>query len=128
VHYLAGGWRRGFKPHPLFDPAWYLAQYPDVAQTGSEPLTHFLESGAAEGRSPSPWFDLPHYVAARGAELSTDLGANPLIDYLDGGAWRVGEARPGVASGVYLAAHPELVAQGRTPLDHWARLARPLRP
>jgi len=123
IHYLTVGWRRGLRPHPLFDPAWYLGQYADVAQGGAEPLTHFVESGAAEGRSPSPWFDLPHYVAARDADLAAE--ANPLIDYLDGGAWGVGEARPGVPTGAYLAARPELVNEGRTPLDHWARLAAP---
>ena len=97
VHYVTTGWRRGLKPHPLVDPAWCRAQYPDLALADLEPLAHFIETGAAEGRSPSPWFDLPHYVAARGGALDPD--SNPLVDYLEGGAWSVGEARPGVPTG-----------------------------
>jgi hypothetical protein len=123
VHYLTAGAGEGRKPHSLVDPAWYRAQYDDVAAAGFEPLTHFVESGAAEGRSPSAWFDLPHYVAARGEALPA--GINPLADYLLGGAWHVGEARPGLPTGPYMATRPELVRQGRTPLDHWARLEGP---
>jgi hypothetical protein len=123
VHYLTVGWCEGLSPHPLFDPRWYVEENPDVAETGIEPLTHFLLGGAAEGRSPSPWFDTAHYVAARGADL--DPGANPLVDYLQGGAWAVAEARPGFPTAAYLAQNPELVAQGMTPLEHWARKAAP---
>lgn len=119
AHYVTKGWRQGIAPHPLFDPEWYLAQNPDVAEGGDEPLTHFVLNGASEGRSPSPWFDLPHYVAARGEDLSPE--ANPLIDYLQGGAWRVAEARPGFPTAAYLAGSPDLVREGVTPLEHWAR-------
>jgi hypothetical protein len=121
VHYLTAGWREGLTPHPLFDSRWYLEQNPDVAEIGAEPLTHFLTSGSAEGRSPSPWFDTAHYVAARGAAL--DAAANPLVDYLRGGAWAVAEARPGFPTAAYIAQSPELVGQGMTPLEHWARKA-----
>jgi len=58
-------------------------------------------------------------VAARGEAL--DAAVNPLVDYLQGGAWAVAEARPGFPTAAYLAATPELVEQGMTPLDHWAR-------
>jgi hypothetical protein len=119
LHYLTEGWKRGLTPHPLFDPAWYLEAYPDVAAAGLEPLAHFVTTGGLEGRSPSAWFDLPHYVAARGDDLP--LGANPLVDYLQGGAWKVAEARPGFPTAAYLAQSPELVRQGLTPLEHWAR-------
>jgi hypothetical protein len=121
VHYLTVGWREGLSPHPLFDPRWYVEQNPDVAELGAEPLTHFLIGGAAEGRSSSAWFDTAHYVAARGAAL--DPAVNPLVDYLRGGAWAVAEARPGFPTAAYLAQSPDLVAQGMTPLEHWARKA-----
>ncbi len=121
VHYLREGWRAGLTPHPLFDPAWYLARYPDIAATGAEPLSHFVAAGGAEGRDPSPWFDSAHYAATRGLEP----GANPLVDYLAGGAWSVGEARPGFPTAAYLAAEPQLVRAGLTPLEHWARQSAP---
>lgn len=122
-HYLAEGWREGFTPHPLFDGAWYLARYPDVARAGAEPLSHYATSGAREGRDPGPWFDSEHYTALRGAALPPDV--NPLVDYLVRGAWMVSEARPGFATAAYIAARPEAAAAGRTPLEHWARLAGP---
>lgn len=119
LHYVTEGWRKGLGPHPLFDPAWYLQQNPDVAAAGAEPLAHFATQGGQEGRSPSAWFDLPHYVAARGEGLPARR--NPLVDYLQGGAWRVVESRPGFPTAAYLAHAPGLVRQGLTPLDHWAR-------
>ena len=36
----------------LFDPDWYLATYPDIRTAGIEPLPHYLEHGAVEGRWP----------------------------------------------------------------------------
>jgi hypothetical protein len=117
IHYLREGWRAGLTPHPLFDPAWYLDQHPDVAATGDEPLSHFVAAGGTEGRNPSPWFDSAHYAAVRGLPP----GVNPLVDYLTGGAWAVSEARPGFPTAAYLAAEPQLVRAGLTPLEHWAR-------
>ena len=118
LHYLTAGWRAGLKPHPLFDPAWYLERYPDVAASGQEPLTHYVLAGGAEGRDPSGWFVSRHHQQARG------LGeANPLVDYLTGGAWEIDEASPGFSSAAYLASHPELACGGLTPLEHWARQA-----
>jgi hypothetical protein len=99
----------------LFDPAWYLEQNPDVAAAGLEPLGHYLQNGAAEGRAPSPWFDPAAYRSLRGDALAP--GANPLLDYLQGGAWR----------SFPLPEDPQLLlhlARKRlTPLEHWAQLA-----
>ena len=36
----------------LFDPDWYLANNHDVKSAGVDPLDHYLESGAIEGRLP----------------------------------------------------------------------------
>ncbi|MBS0213549.1 MAG: glycosyltransferase [Proteobacteria bacterium] len=37
---------------PGFDPAFYLAEYPDVRAAGLDPYQHYLEHGKAEGRLP----------------------------------------------------------------------------
>lgn len=121
AHYLQIGWRQGLKPHPLVDPAWYLAQNADVAEAGLEPLSHFVRSGAAEGRDPSGWFSTAAHREARGGALAASV--NPLVDYLQGGAWAVDSAGPGLITSAYLAAHPEIAALGLTPLEHWARQA-----
>jgi len=44
----------------LFDEAWYLATYPVAA--GSDPVRHYLETGAALGYDPSPVFRTTFYV------------------------------------------------------------------
>ena len=36
----------------LFDPDWYRATYPDIRTAGTDPLAHYLEHGAVEGRWP----------------------------------------------------------------------------
>jgi hypothetical protein len=52
VDYILKGSANGVPPSPRFDPAWYREFYPDVAQAGLEPLSHFIRCGRAEGRSP----------------------------------------------------------------------------
>ena len=50
---LNGEASRNQGPVPiLFDPEYYLASNEDVAAAGVDPLTHYLECGAAEGRLP----------------------------------------------------------------------------
>ena len=46
----------------VFDEAWYLAEYEDVAKSGMDPIEHYLCHGAAEGRCPSPTFDTQFYL------------------------------------------------------------------
>src|SRR5690606_868829 len=38
----------------MFDAAWYLEQYQDIADTGIDPVVHYLAYGANEGRDPGP--------------------------------------------------------------------------
>ena len=49
--------RIGFDPGALFDSAWYLKMYPDVAAAGVNPLMHYLMLGSFLGRNPFPLFD-----------------------------------------------------------------------
>jgi hypothetical protein len=53
-HYLATGWREGRRPNASFSAAWYLRLYFDVASSGVEPLSHFLERGRSEARLSAP--------------------------------------------------------------------------
>lgn len=101
------------RPHPLFDPDAYLALYPDVAERGDEPLTHYMMAGGIEGRSPSPWFDAPGYMRQRGSARPDER--NPLVDYLQGGAWTLGEPWLDPAT---------VEVCGMTPLERWARQER----
>ncbi len=64
----------------LFDTDWYLAQNPDVAAAGIDPLVHYLRHGAAEGRDPNPLFDTDWYLAQNPDVAAA--GTNPLAHYL----------------------------------------------
>lgn len=56
-HYVTEGHRAGFRPHPLFDPLYYLAHSPDVVEAGKEPLLHYLCNGWNEAdRSVHPCY------------------------------------------------------------------------
>ncbi|CAM4334424.1 Glycosyltransferase 2-like domain-containing protein [Bordetella tumbae] len=64
----------------LFDPVWYLDQYPDVLRAGFDPVVHYVRHGAQERRKPGPWFDTEEYLEAvgDGAEVK-----NPILHYLE---------------------------------------------
>jgi len=62
----------------LFDPVWYVSEYPDAAWTGLAPLRHFLGYGLDLGRRPGPGFD-PVFYATENPDIGTEL---PLRHYL----------------------------------------------
>jgi hypothetical protein len=64
----------------LFDPAFYLKKYPDVAESGMNPMLHYSLHGAAERRKPHPLFD-PDYYLLRCPEVKTS-GSDPLMHFL----------------------------------------------
>ena len=67
----------------LFDAAWYLSQYPDVATAGWDPALHYTLFGAIERRNPGPDFDTGWYL-----DHNPDVaaaGQNPLLHYLQWG-------------------------------------------
>jgi hypothetical protein len=47
----------------LFDKEWYLNNNPDVAVSGIDPIRHYVNFGAREGRDPSPILSNPDYPA-----------------------------------------------------------------
>lgn len=46
----------------FFDPEYYLQQYPDVRESGMDPLRHYMNHGWKEGRNPSPKFNTNKYL------------------------------------------------------------------
>ena len=51
----------------IFDPAWYIQAYPDVAaqvptRTFDDLLDYYLRCGQARGHSPNPFFDEIWYL------------------------------------------------------------------
>ena len=64
----------------LFDAAWHLSLYADLAAAGIDPLAHFAEWGWREGRHPNPYFDTGWYL--RQNPDVAHAGINPLVHYI----------------------------------------------
>lgn len=61
----------------MWDAAWYLANNPDVAQSGQDPFHHYIVFGSREGRSPGPAFDAFSYRL-----LNPSAARHPLVHFL----------------------------------------------
>ena len=77
-HFLVLRFSGTVSPLPEFDPAYYLATYPDISAAGVDPFEHFLLWGYREGRNPSAGFDTRYYQR-RYLDGATD--ENPLLHY-----------------------------------------------
>lgn len=68
----------------LFDTDWYSATYSDVAAAGLDPIRHFFDNGAREGRNPNPHFDTTWYLSVNADVAASRM--NPFLHYLLYGA------------------------------------------
>jgi hypothetical protein len=50
LHYVTEGWLQGLDATPFFSTSQYLLDHPDVRAVGVNPLAHYVQFGAAEGR------------------------------------------------------------------------------
>ncbi|MEL6790488.1 MAG: rhamnan synthesis F family protein [Pseudomonadota bacterium] len=101
----------------LFDAAWYRAAYPDVAELGIDPFTHFIEAGALEGRDPSPLFDTDYY---RSNNPDLDAFPDPLIaHFIDCGGLEGRDCNPLFKTQVYLDQYPDVRESGDNPFLHY---------
>lgn len=66
----------------VFDEAWYLERYPDVAISGVDPVQHYLRHGCDEGRDPSPAFSTSNYYRAHPEAAGQ---RNALLHFLEHG-------------------------------------------
>ncbi|KQP07727.1 hypothetical protein ASF28_11410 [Methylobacterium sp. Leaf99] len=111
-----------------FDPAFYLAENPDVAAVAAEarPFTlsapdyafhHYVTYGADEGRAPNALFDPDFYLSANPDVAAS--GLNPLLHYEEYG-WREGrDPGPGFDTNAYLEHNPDIAAADIDPLQHF---------
>lgn len=123
--------QKGFKPHPLFETGWYLETYPDVAEAGLNPLTHYLEQGGFEGKMPNPFFDSSWYLQQEPGLRERPV--NPLVHYVCGGAARGLRSSPHFDANAYAPDDSELRKDAETPLAHfilngWGRNRRRTHP
>jgi hypothetical protein len=66
----------------LFDAAWYVSTYPDVAESGIDPAEHYLRHGAKEGRNPGPRFNTQNYLRRYPDVAKAVPPINPLLHYV----------------------------------------------
>ena len=117
LHFLLQGAYQGRQPHPLFDPAFYLRKYPDVAAAGVNPLCHYLKYGAAELRQPHPLFD-PAFYLARNPDIRR-AGVNPLVHYVLHGAAEDRKPHPLFEPSHYRNSCAEAPGSGQNLLVHF---------
>jgi ADP-heptose:LPS heptosyltransferase/GT2 family glycosyltransferase len=70
----------------LFDPEFYLASNPDLTALNIDPLLHYMESGARDGRDPHGNFDTAFYIEQ--CRRLGDVPENPLLHFILVGASR----------------------------------------
>lgn len=100
----------------LFDRSFYLGQNIDV-RPGMDPLDHFLEVGAWEGRSPHPLFETAYYFAQH-PEL-VESRVNPLLHYLRAGVVTMSNPHPLFDTAFYLHEYTDVADCGMNPLIHF---------
>ena len=106
---------------PLFDPARYLARYPEVAQAGADPLWHYIWIGAGAGFDPHPLFDSRWYLAQHPELVARHV--NPLAHYLREGAALGWDPHPLFDTAFYVEQEPE--AARRNALLHFLEVGAP---
>ena len=94
-----------------FDREYYLKCNPDVVQAGVDPVNHYFEYGAREGRNPSPVFVTEFYLERYPDVIES--GLNPYYHYLAIGRPEGREAKP--------SATPQPVEKAVRPADAQAK-------
>jgi hypothetical protein len=114
MHYLLSGADRGYRPHLLFDPAWYMnARGP--RQRDQNPLVDYINYGAREGIEPSPYFATAFYRKAAGGTG----GLTPLGHFVAYGLPRGLAPTPLFDRAWYLENNPDVRRAGFDPFLHF---------
>jgi hypothetical protein len=117
--YVGQGADPAAQANALFDQAWYLAAYPEVAAAGVSPLVHYLLWGAARGMSPHPLVHRNFYHGQNAAALSA-TGVSALEHFMAEGAALGRAPHPAFDILHYAAQGPQLAA-GEDPVSHYLR-------
>jgi hypothetical protein len=108
----------GLEKHPpLFDPGYYLKEYPDVRDSGMDPYLHYVLHGISEKRNPNRYFNTWWYLE-RNPDANRD-GVDPLDHYLREGTRRGLDPSAEFSTQSYLERHPGLKKSGMNPLQHF---------
>jgi hypothetical protein len=108
----------------VFDPSWYVDNYPDVARSGLDPLRHYALIGAAQGWDPGPRFSTDFYL-----ENNPDVsrGTNALLHFLRHGRARGSAIAPSTVQRQWLAVTLDRRFAHLRPLPVYASPSAPAR-
>lgn len=115
-------WRGHSHGHPLFDQAWYLESYPDIRESGQNPLLHFVLYGQQEGRQPNAYFS-PEWYLEKNPDVAR-AGINPALHYCLYGAAEGRNPGPSFDAAAYLGRYPEVAKSQLDPLSHFLAIGR----
>lgn len=101
----------------LLDREHYLAVNPDVAESGVDPLRHYILHGDREGRDPGPLFSREHYVNAVPEADTAPVTA--LTHFLLIGRRKRISPTPYFDYRWYLAANPDVAVAHMEPFRHF---------
>lgn len=135
LHYLATGRERGLEIRPVqdsgaelirasgvFDEAYYREQYCDIAETGADPVAHYLRHGAGEGRNPSALFDTRYYLRNNPDVARSRM--NPLVHFCESGWKELRNPSRDFDVWWYWSNHLDPAVEGPNPLGHYERVGR----
>src|SRR5262249_515462 len=98
----------------IFDPFFYLAQYPEVGLEGVNSLLHYMMDGSGGGRMPTRVFDTAYY--AQKAKLGS---GDALLHYVQKGAHAGLKPHPLFDGRYYSRLYPDVAKQNINPLFHY---------
>ena len=111
-----------------FDAEFYIQTYPDVAASGIDPYTHYLDHGKSEGRLGKP----PIIPSMEPLEIDTDFDIDQYTHYLDHGKSEGRFGEPPIIPGMeileidtdfdaefYIQSYPDIADSGIDPYIHY---------
>lgn len=125
-HYACVGVREGRSPNAWFSSAWYLQNYPDIAEAKLDPLVHYLRRGRSEGRlavshEAAIVVDRAWYLK-RYPELARNIDAGA---HYEQSGWREGkDPNAHFSTSWYLVDNPDIAAAGINPFRHYLQQGR----
>jgi hypothetical protein len=108
----------------LFDATWYQTNYPEVSQSGMDPLRHYALVGAGAALDPGPRFSTEFYL-----EHNPDvpLGTNALLHYVRHGRARGSKIAPSTVERQWLTLTLDEHFPNLRPLPVYTNAAAPKR-
>ncbi|WP_334163266.1 hypothetical protein [Phenylobacterium sp.] len=114
----------GIDPHPLFDLRFYVGQSDELAETGENPLVHYLRQGWREGRDPHPLFANAWYLNRTPG--APEAGIAPLLHYVTTGAAAGADPHP-LFETAWWGLEPRRASAAHDPLSDFLRTGGPMR-